>query len=115
MAHDHESDERTPAQSPSSARPDDLPVLDRVQELAWAYIDDQLSSDELRLLENLLLSDDAARDVYLGCVQLHVDLIHHFAEPATVTPCTPPAVLNFLNEGGAPFSGSAPTPEESHS
>jgi hypothetical protein len=58
--------------------PADAPVLDRVQELTWAAIDDVASDDDFRLLETLLLSGDEAVDNYLGCVQLHVDLLDHF-------------------------------------
>jgi hypothetical protein len=61
-----------------AGNPADAPVLDRVQELTWATIDDVASDDDVRLLETLLLSGDEAVDGYLGCVQLHVDLLEHF-------------------------------------
>jgi hypothetical protein len=58
---------------------DDRVVSDRVQELTWALLDEEINDDEFRLLENLLLSDDQCRDSYIGCVQLHADLLTHFA------------------------------------
>ena len=76
-------------------------VNERVQELTWALMDEQISSDEMRLLDNLLLSDNVARDTYIGCVQLHTDLLYHFREPAEKNaPRTGKSlVLGFLNEG----------------
>jgi len=73
-------------------------VLDRVQELTWAMVDDQINADEIRLLENLLLSDDQARDTYIHCVQLHADLISHFAKPEAPTTAGKMPVLGFLGD-----------------
>ena len=53
---------------------------ERVQELTWALLDEQISDDEMSLLDNLLLSDDAARRRYIDCVQLHTDLMQHFRQ-----------------------------------
>lgn len=78
-------------------------VNERVQELSWALVDEQISDDEVHLLDNLLLSDASARKTYIGCMQLHSDLIHYFRKP----PQNPPTrtgkslVLGFLNEGGS--------------
>jgi hypothetical protein len=44
------------------------------EELVWAMLDEQLSPDEFRRLESLLLVDEDARRLYLQCVQLHIDL-----------------------------------------
>jgi hypothetical protein len=63
----------------SAKSADDRVISDRVQELTWALLDEQINDDEFILLDNLLLSDEKARDSYIGCVQLHVDLISHFA------------------------------------
>jgi hypothetical protein len=63
----------------SGAGPDDHVISERVQELTWALLDEQINDDEFHLLENLLLSDEKARDSYIGCVQLHSELIAHFA------------------------------------
>jgi hypothetical protein len=87
------------------AEGDDV-IRDRVQELVWALVDDQIADDEMRLLDNLLLSDDGARETYVGCVQLHSDLVFHFADaaqpPATSGAHSAP-VLGTLGEGFPPL------------
>lgn len=70
----------------SASRTGDRVVAERVEELTWALMDEQVNDDEFRLLETLLLADDNARGSYLGCVQLHADLISHFGAPARETP-----------------------------
>src|SRR5262245_21239617 len=79
----------------------DSVVNERVQELTWSLVDEQISDDEMRLLDNLLLSDDDARQTYIGCIQLHTDLAQHFGQPTEKgTPRTGKSlVLGFLNEG----------------
>jgi len=67
-----------------------------VQELTWALVDDQINSGEFQLLESMLLSDDAARQEYLDCIQLHTDLVAHFATPDCVTAEGKSPVLSFL-------------------
>jgi hypothetical protein len=69
----------------SGAGPDEHVISERVQELTWALLDEQINDDEFHLLENLLLSDEKARDSYIGCVQLHSELIAHFAAPPAET------------------------------
>jgi len=51
---------------------DDL--LTEVQELTWAMIDEQATDRDVERLEKLLLDNDDARQVYVTCVQMHVDL-----------------------------------------
>src|SRR5438105_9413215 len=70
-------DESRGENSPASA--DEQVVCDRVQELTWALLDERIKEDECRLLENLLLSDDKARDCYIKCIQLHTALMAQFA------------------------------------
>ena len=89
-------------------------VRERVQELSWALVDEQLNADELPLLENLLLSDENARRTYLECVQMHSDLLAHFAAPPKkVTPnigtkVQPARHLDF----GLPFDSQSRTSDE---
>jgi hypothetical protein len=81
---------------------DKSPVVERVQELTWALLDEDINEDEISLLDTLLISDDKARERYIECVQLHCDLLAHFAEePAKATGSRPP-VLSFLAPNGAP-------------
>lgn len=84
----------------SAAGADDRVISDRVQELTWALLDEQINDDEFMLLDILLLSDDKARGSYLGCVQLHADLMAHFAVPsgpAATNPENGSRILGFLN------------------
>jgi hypothetical protein len=84
---------------------DDRVVSDRVQELTWALLDEEINDDEFRLLENLLLSDDKCRDSYIGCVQLHADLLTHFAAPKTKVSAksgSSSPILGFLPTCGFP-------------
>ena len=91
-----------PTSNADSGKHDRDPVvLERVQELTWAILDEQISADEMRLLDNLLLSDDEARRTYIGCMQLHTDLLEHFRKPAAAadTTSTKSPVLGFLGDG----------------
>jgi hypothetical protein len=84
----------------SATGADDHVISDRVQELSWALLDEQINDDEFQLLDNLLLSDAHARGSYLGCVQLHADLMAHFAlptGPAAKNPENDSRILGFLN------------------
>jgi hypothetical protein len=81
---------------------DDVTVLERVQELTWALVDEQITDDELSLLDSLLLSDDKARARYVECVQLHAALTMHYATGAKAAGATSGSkspVLGFLNAG----------------
>lgn len=84
-------------------------IDERVQELSWALFDEQINEDELQLLEGLLLSDDNARKTYCNCVQLHTDLVAHFAKPQPATADGRTQVLGFLG-GAFPSTTSLPTP-----
>lgn len=88
--------------------PNDATVQERVQELSWALFDEQINDDDLRLLENLLLSDDKARKTYVDCVQLHTDLAAHFAKPAAADQDAKTPVLGFLGSAFPPTT-SLPT------
>jgi hypothetical protein len=84
----------------SAAGADGHVISDRVQELTWALLDEQINDDEFMLLDNLLLSDEKARGSYVGCVQLHADLMAHFAMSsgaAVTNPENASRILGFLN------------------
>jgi hypothetical protein len=95
---------------------DDLGPIGRVHELIWLLLDEQITDAELAELETLLKGDKEARDAYVRCVQMHVDLTHHF-HPEAIPQFTPPAtktpVLGMLAEGlpqiGSPQVGDATT------
>ena len=75
--------------------------LDNTQELVWALLDDQISDANFAELEERLLADKTARETYIGCVQMHVDLTTHFATPTEQRESTKTttSVLGFLGEG----------------
>lgn len=60
-----------------------------IQELVWALVDDQASSEQARRLEELLLEDDDARQIYTLCIQMHADL--YFLLNGKKTPLPPAA------------------------
>jgi hypothetical protein len=105
--------EESRGESPASSADDDV-VRDRVQELTWDLLDEQITDDEFRLLENLLLSDRKARDTYRGCVQLEADLVSHFRRDAVRAASgehAKPAVLGFLSSE-PPFGFQTPSAGE---
>ncbi len=56
----------------------ELTLLDRVDELVSALVDDYITDAEFAELEATLLTSRDARSRYIDDMQLHVDLIHHF-------------------------------------
>jgi hypothetical protein len=98
----------------SAKNADDHVISERVQELTWALLDEQINDDEFHLLDNLLLSDEKARGSYIGCVQLHADLMSHFAAMPTETGSkvgSGSQILGFLNSN-APLGFQSPSAEE---
>jgi hypothetical protein len=89
----------------------DATIRERVQELTWALVDEQIDHDEMQFLEGLLLSDDHARHTYIDCVQLHTDLMSHFAKKDPVAPEGKAPVLGFLGGLVPPFD-SLPTAQK---
>ncbi|HEX2477074.1 MAG TPA: hypothetical protein VHK01_20130 [Lacipirellulaceae bacterium] len=77
----------------------------RIQELTWVLLDEQISAEEFNELENALLNDVQAREKYVGCVQLHTDLLTHFARDAAppASASTKSPILGFLNAGMPPL------------
>jgi hypothetical protein len=45
-----------------------------VQDLAWTLLDEQATDKQIGRLEELLLTSNEARRIYVSCIQLHVDL-----------------------------------------
>jgi hypothetical protein len=89
--------------------------VDTVETLSWALVDEQITKDEIGLLDTLLLSDTSARSTYVKCMQLHTDLLFHFQErqPATAMAKTP--VLGFLGDTAQPFGVQPPNAEDARS
>lgn len=70
--------------------------LDRVDTLVSALVDDVISDEEVKELEQLLQGCSDARTRYAQGMQLHTDLIEHFSpvDPKEVVRKSP--VLGFL-------------------
>jgi hypothetical protein len=81
--------------------------------LTWALLDEQISADEFSELDDALLNDGQARETYVGSVQLHADLLAHFArDAAALAPASQKSpVLGFL-DGGTPPLGLRSNPVE---
>ena len=86
----------------------DAPVRERVRELTWAAIDEVATDDDISLLDSLLLSDDEAVEDYVGCVQLHVDLLAHFATGLGSATEPSKSAFGFLNGGSLPLGIDEP-------
>lgn len=54
--------------------PSNEALLNEVQDLVWALIDDQATEEQIRRLEQLLIENEVARRTYITCMQLHADL-----------------------------------------
>ena len=89
--------DRDESRGEPSSNSDDRVISERIQELTWALLDEQITDDEFGLLDNLLLSDEKARQSYVGCVQLHAELMSHFADPAAKKTVSGTQVLGFLS------------------
>src|SRR5688572_13093227 len=101
----------------SANNADDRVISERVQELTWALLDEQINDDEFKLLDNLLLADEKARSSYVDCVQLHAGLMSHFAALPAKTGSKAGSgsqILGFLNSG-APVGLPSPSAEEAAS
>jgi hypothetical protein len=95
-------------------RPGDIePLLKEVQELTWALLDENISSEESARLEQVLTDEEAARQIYLDCVQLHVELRQHFAEEPAVVGSACSSLLGFLDAAIAPLNVHPPQPSDS--
>lgn len=101
------------ASKQNDSRRDDpeITVLERVQELTWALLDEDISDDEMSLLDTLLLTGEDARNRYLECIQLHTDLMAHYSEPKTAAGSRSP-VVSFLNAGSSSIEMTSPRTAE---
>lgn len=77
-------------------------LLEQVEELTWALVDDHIDAAQLAELEKLLLDNEVARKTYVECMQMHADLHFMFNQNAKrgVTGSSssrlPSAVVNAL-------------------
>ena len=82
-------------------------AIDEVAELTWLLLDREITDQQMTRLEELLRDNQEARDTYLKCVQIHVDLAEHFElkreqEDNIARTSKGLPVLDFLNESLPP-------------
>lgn len=53
---------------------------DRVRELTWAMVDENLEDSQWSELQKLLTDSSSARFAYIEAMQLHTDLLFHFQD-----------------------------------
>jgi hypothetical protein len=87
--------------------------VDRVRDLTWALVDEQISDDEFAQLNSTLLRDDKSRETYLNCIRLHADLMAHFAAPSERSGKSSGMPILGLDMPGLGFQ--SPSPEEAGS
>lgn len=97
---------------------DAMEPIDEVQQLVWSLLDENISDQQFTHLQDLLETEDSARETYIQCTQLHADLHTFFNERSTTlgqpaSEKTKSPVLGFLNDGATPLP--TPSPEESGS
>jgi hypothetical protein len=81
-------------------------------------LDELIADEEKAWLDSTLCSSAEARCVYLRCVQIHTDLLAHFAaaaKPGSVKPGATSSVLGFLSGGLLPLELPLPSAEETTS
>jgi hypothetical protein len=107
--------DNSPSEYGSPRRNDpEVAVLERVQELTWALLDEDISDDEMSLLDTLLLTGESARNRYIECVQLHTDLMVHFDDrnKNTSKSGSNSPVLSFLNSDSSSMDMRSPRTAE---
>jgi hypothetical protein len=92
----------------------ELTALERVQELTWALLDDEITEDDVSLLDTLLLTGESARNRYVECVQLHTDLMTHFANEGESDGKGGEKlqIMSFLNASSSNINMPSPRPAE---
>ena len=88
-------------------------MIEEVQQLVWALVDEAATDGQVRRLESLVLAHPAARRAYVDCVTLHAELHCLFAPPqpaglaAAADVAKPKAVI--LNLDLPPANGASQT------
>ncbi|MEQ8209034.1 MAG: hypothetical protein RH917_04315 [Lacipirellulaceae bacterium] len=75
--------EKKPASEPSpptdGLEANSSALLDEAEQMIWALLDDEIAEQDVKKLETMLADNEAVRQRYIECTQLHVDLKEHFA------------------------------------
>ncbi|MAT72328.1 MAG: hypothetical protein CMJ58_22725 [Planctomycetaceae bacterium] len=101
-----------PNKSPQGSSAEHDP-LEAVELLVWTMLDGDISDGQFAELEKLLSESESARERYVNCVQLHMDLTDHFNPTPTadaVAKAGIPVLGNLQTDSATPFPGPLPTP-----
>ncbi len=74
-------DSNQQASSDPTLQQADESLLEQAETLVWALLDDEIETDDLKELEQMLRDHEAVRQRYVECVQMHFDLNEHFGTP----------------------------------
>ena len=75
-------------------------LLEKAEQLIWNLLDDRLPAEDVPQLQTMIKEHDHVRQLYLDCVQIHTELVGHFAkEPKLELPDLPsPPILGSLGD-----------------
>ena len=87
-----EKNERLPAPS--------VDMLDKAERLIWQLLDDNLPEEDADELQTMIKENDFVRKLYLECVQIHTELLGHFAKKPKIDipELSKPPVLGSLGD-----------------
>jgi hypothetical protein len=107
----------SPNDHSAAQQPGQSTDLERVQELTWALLDEQIADEDKAWLESALSSSAEARGMYVRCVQIHTDLMAHFSKNAVTTakPESTSQVLGFLQGSILPLELQPPVSDQAAS
>jgi len=63
-------------------------LIEEVQQLVWALVDEVATDEQMRRLESLVVVHAEARKAYVDCMSLHAELHCMFAPPQPIQPLT---------------------------
>ena len=85
-------------------------LMEEVQQLVWALVDEMATDEQIRRLEALVLEHAAARRAYVDCMSLHAELHCMFSPPRPVKPIAmgnaTTTTAPIFNLGTPPATGS---------
>ena len=87
-------------------------LLEEAERLIWALLDEQINESDIKHLESLIQENQAVRNRYLQCVQIHADLYSHFRPATSQTAGTgpntqSPVLETLLSDLSLPQGGSS--------
>ena len=88
--------------------PDAEDALDEVEALIWGLLDERLDDAQISQLSNLLETNADLRARYIQRVQLHVDLMEHFAAQGVEKSGDVPIFPNLFPGVALPGGDSVP-------